>query len=211
MKKLSLFLVIFLTGVQLPIYGVESVKASISKESAKLSAADEKKLAEERKKVEEKKKDLNGTRWEVTIKPADPKEKETKDVFTFQDHQFQSEYLEKKGYTTTNYTNSPSNGKAPVFITLKTGKEGTSFVRGEWNKDVMSGVIHEQIVKDKETINQRYDFSSLKREAISATAVENKEPGLADPTAIGSTKALVSYEEKKVAEEKKESDSTDSM
>lgn len=155
------------------------------------SPEEEKKIAERRKKVEERLKELNGSEWEMTVKPHAGKEKEYKDVFTFQDKQVSSKKLSARGFLSTNYTITiPDDGETAVWETMKTGKEGVVFIRGEWVKDKMTGAISEQLDEGKKI--KEYSFSSDTRAAVPPTSVE--EEAEASAKSESSSKALVSKE-----------------
>ena len=137
------------------------------------SPEEEKKIAERRKKVEERLKELNGSEWEMTVKPHAGKEKEYKDVFTFQDKQVSSKKLSARGFLSTNYTITiPDDGETAVWETMKTGKEGVVFIRGEWVKDKMTGAISEQLDEGKKI--KEYSFSSDTRAVVPPTSVKEE-------------------------------------
>ena len=161
------------------------------------SPEEEKKIAERRKKVEERLKELNGSEWEMTVKPHAGKEKEYKDVFTFQDKQVSSKKLSARGFLSTNYTITiPDDGETAVWETMKTGKEGVVFIRGEWVKDKMTGAISEQLDEGKKI--KEYSFSSKKAVAASDKPAEVPASEAVTQTSAstdaGSSRKLVSLE-----------------
>ncbi len=132
----------------------------------KRTAADEQKITEERKRTQDARKDLNGSSWEVQFKSQDPKIKDVKDKFTFQDGMFKSDHYIGDGYTPTNYsiTMSGEGTERAVWETMLSAKEGQIFIRGEWEKDKMSGNITEQLDGGKKVV-ERY-FTTEARKAI---------------------------------------------
>ncbi len=162
MKK-ALGIMASLLGIMLLLNCGYGLAASKEATAPKPSAADEKKLAEKRKLIAEKQKDLNGSRWEVLVQSRDKKEKDEKDVLTFQDDQIQSERLSKRGFGSTNYTISVPGGEgAGVWESMKTGSDGVVFMRGEWSKEAMSGSVNEQL-EDGKVIKEYYFTSNLRK------------------------------------------------
>jgi hypothetical protein len=136
---------------------------------------EQKKIDETRKRIQEKKTELNGSRWEVVVDSStDPKKKGEKDTFVFQDDQFTSNNMSKRGYASTNYTVSvPSEeSDSGVWETMKTGKDGVIFVRGEWMKEKMQGSVTEQLDGGKKV--KEYTFSTTSREAIPASSSKDE-------------------------------------
>jgi hypothetical protein len=172
-------------------------KALDSSKASQPSPDQEKKRQERQKKISEKSLELNGSRWEVGLAPASGKD--TTDILTFQDNQIRSENLEKKGFASTNYTISVQEGSdTAVWETMKTGKDGVVFMRGEWIKDSMNGVIIEQLKDGKET--NEHSFKSAKRSAVAPNSPEDKTAKSAEPTKTQTAepaKTLVSKEAKK--------------
>jgi hypothetical protein len=170
----------------------------------KRTAEEEKKLAETRKLITEKKLDLNGSSWELSVRSADPKIQGTKDTFIFQDGIFKSENYSKRGFPPTNYTVSiPENAERGVWETMQSSKGDLIFIRGEWEKDSMQGVVTEQLEGGKKI--KEYSFDSAPRKKIPASSVEEKTPEKAlDPSATEpSSKTLVSKEVPKASTKKK--------
>lgn len=167
-------------------------------------AAAETKAEARQKKVAEKEKELNGSQWKVALVPQDPKEKPSQDVLIFQDNQVQLESLAKKGYGTTNYTVSVYEGQETAsWETMKKNKaiEGVAFLRGEWLKDKMQGVVTENIGQDEKMKVKKYQFTTSDRKAIPPTAPQEKEKG-AVATSSG-TPALIAQETPSAAKSKK--------
>jgi hypothetical protein len=199
----SIALVLILSCLSGPAFAADK---TVSK---KRSAEEEKKLAETRKLISEKKLDLNGSRWELTLRSADPKIQGSKDTFVFQDGIFRSENYAKRGFPPTNYTVSvPEGAERGVWETMQSLKGDLIFIRGEWEKDLMQGVVTEQLEGGKKV--KEYSFSSAPRQKIPAssseekTALEGSAPGLdAGPASQDSSKALVSKEAPKADPKKK--------
>ena len=177
-----------------------SVQAAGDKDE--VNSDKQKKIAEQRKEIEERVKEINGSKWEVVLSSTDPKVKEVKDTFLFQDKQMTSTKLSERGFGATNYTVSLPSVETDfgVWETMKTGAEGVLFMRGEWNKERMRGTVTEQLDGGKKVVE--YSFKTESRQAVSPTSKENKdednEPSegsiLEDARTAGG--ALVSKEEK---------------
>ena len=218
MRKIALSFLFLSIGLSSLYAATESTPApSESKQEAvapskpvpKRSAAEEKKIAETRKRIDEKKTELNGSSWEVVLgSSSDPKMKGEKDTLTFQNGQFSSKNLSKRGFSPTNYTISlPSeDSKTAVWETMQTGKDGLVFIRGEWEKEQMRGDISEQLEGGKKT--KEYYFTTASRIAIPPTSKEEEKTGVpktADSTGTAGSKSgssadlLVSKEGQKVA------------
>lgn len=175
-------------------YSDKDVSEVVAKPLApvKRTAADEAKLAEKRKKIGEKKKELNGSEWEVTVKSQDKKEKEVKDTLTFQNNQVRSASLSKRGFSSTNYTVAlPDGSETAIWETMKTGKDGVIFMRGEWNGETMTGSINENL--DGGKVVREYYFTSSARAAVAPTSTE-KEEEMATPVSSSNQPAMVSKE-----------------
>ncbi len=154
----------------------------------KRTEAEEKKIIEKRKRIADKKTDLNGSSWDVVYTTStNPKQKGQKDLFTFQNGQFNSKELIDRGFTWTNYTISVPNEESELAVweTMQTGKEGIVFIHGEWIKDQMTGSITEQLDGGKKVIE--HSFSTSNRETIPDTT-EESEGAAQDP--LLPTKAL---------------------
>jgi hypothetical protein len=175
--KITLWIVALLLGFTTPLFSAEDRSLSDTKSAgveAKAIPADEKKVAEHRKLMAEKLKEINGSKWEVGLKPADPKDKETTDVLTFQNNQIDSKEFSSRGYGPTNYTiTMPEGSQTATWETMKTSSDGTVFMRGEWNKDMMSGSIVEQLDKGKKT--REYYFSSKAKKEVAKTTAPIEE------------------------------------
>ena len=141
-----------------------------------------------------KKEELNGSRWEVEMKSQDPKVKDRKDVFTFQNNQVSSKVLSKRGFGPTNYTvSAKKNSDLAVWETMQTAKEGVVFIRGQWTAEGMEGNLTEKL-DDGET-DIRYYFTSAKLEDIAATSAE--EEGTVESKTGKPRDALVSDKKKR--------------
>lgn len=133
-------------------------------------SADQKK-AELRKKIEAKKLELNGTKWEVNLVTSDPKAKLKKDTLTFQNNRIVSKNNSERGFTPTNYTISiPSlENETAIWETMQTSSQGDIiFMRGEWQKDAMVGVITEQFDGGKKT--SEYSFTTAAKSVVSPSS-----------------------------------------
>lgn len=178
MKKFGLSAIIFFILAGTALYAEEQeIAAQKAPVVAKRTSEEEKIITESRKRVAEKRLDLNGTSWGVVYTvSSEPKMKNQKDTFVFQDNQFKSDLLAKRGFTSTNYTITvpPSEtSEIGVWETMQTGKEGQIFIRGEWAKDQMSGRITEQLEGGKKVVE--HSFTTRGREAIAPmTEKENK-------------------------------------
>src|SRR3989338_7888538 len=138
------------------VVGVLGQSVEAKKEEDK---AEEERL-EMRKKIEEKRSELNGSRWEITIKPQAGKGSlPGSDTLTFQDLKFTSKNTAKMNFPSTNYTLTLQEGGPTIWETMQTGldreKDGVIFWRGEWKDDVMAGVI----VRQLEAGSEDYSFT----------------------------------------------------
>lgn len=148
--------------------------------------------AEINRQADEAKADLNGSEWEISVKPSSNVSKSifsSNDTLTFQNNRFQSEQMTEEGFRPTNYTVTvPEDKQLPVvWETMQTSSEGeVMFWRGEWNreKNLMSGTI----VKQLEEGNEDYYFTSVSAKDIPPTsepAEEGKEEVLeAEPLKV---------------------------
>lgn len=180
--------------------------AQLHAEAPKNDEMDEKKRAEIIKRNDDAKTSLNGSEWEITIKPSAKVSKSdlpSTDTITFQDNRFKSKYMMEEGFNPTNYTvTSNEDEKVPVvWETMQSGGEGKIvFWRGEWNKEknAMTG----SIVRNLEEGNEDYYFSSATSTKIAPTSEEKTETEVKEvskrPTVLGATEpAPVTTEKKK--------------
>jgi hypothetical protein len=191
-------LVLFLIASLLTV----AVEAADKAAPKKRTPEEEKKLTETRKLISEKKLDLNGSSWELILRSADPKIQGAKDTFVFQDGMFKSENYAKRGFLPTNYTVSiPENAERGVWETMQSSKGDLIFIRGEWEKDSMQGVVTEQLEGGKKV--KEYSFSSAPRKKISPSSA--KESGAQDPATGDEAIALPSQRAPKalISKEKK--------
>src|SRR3989338_6556734 len=164
----------------------------------------QKKLDELRKRINEKKSEINGSQWEVVLGSLDPKIKGQKDTLLFQNDQVTSAGMSKRGFGPTNYTVSvpqEEGSEGGIWETMKTGKDGVIFMRGEWENDNMRGDVTEQLDGGKEF--HEYIFTTSSRMAVSPTSSEGSvqaplQSGMTDPDIAGNdgsgSGALVSKE-----------------
>jgi len=161
---------------------MSSEEPVIDKKPAKVVQApkiDEKAVKKIREKIEEKKKEINGSEWGVDLGSRDPKAKGGADVLTFQDGMVKLAGFHKQGYGPTNYTISvPSeDSELAIFETMQVSKDaGMIFIRGEWNKDKMQGIINEQTDGGKSS--REWWFTSSGKASVSPTS-EKKEEAIA--------------------------------
>lgn len=166
MKKLVwLVAVLTLVGFSAPV-------------QAKDDAAAAEKKAEMKKMVEERKAELNGSEWKVKMTSNDPAVKPDDDLLTFQNTQIKSKLLTDRGFVPTNYTVTVEPGNEwAVWETMQTSaKEGVVFIRGEWLKDQMRGVISQQMEGAK---TRDFNFTTLGKVAVPPTTpkpVKKEEP-----------------------------------
>lgn len=166
---------------------------TLQAEEKKLSADKGEALrAEINRQADEAKADLNGSEWEISVKPSSKVSKSifsSNDTLTFQNNRFQSEQMTEEGFRPTNYTVTvPEDKQLPVvWETMQTSSEGeVMFWRGEWNreKNLMSGTI----VRQLEEGNEDYYFTSVSAKDIPPTsepAEEGKEEVLeAEPLKV---------------------------
>jgi len=112
----------------------------------------------------EKKGELNGSEWEIQLKPqyaAAEGDYPSSDTLTFQDGQVRSKYLSEKGFTPTNYTITVKDEDRPtVWETMQTSQdkeEGIAFWRGQWMGEDMTGSF---VLRQPEKPNKDYYFTS---------------------------------------------------
>jgi hypothetical protein len=206
---ISLFISIFLySNPSLAENAVSdlSAAASIPAVPKKIRTPDEqKKIQEVRERMKQMREKLNGSRWEVAVKSAsDSKIKPFNDILTFQDDLILSAFYDKRGFSSTNYSISVSPDpevESAVWETMKTGKEGTVFLRGEWEKDAMQGSVTEQLDGGKKVVE--YYFTSKLRKEIPKSSkkpeseektAESDSPILQNDTPASSGSSLVSKE-----------------
>lgn len=170
-------------------YAADPIGRSDEKQG-KVDASELKKEKERRKKIEEKRAELEATQWQITLKSKDPRTKPENDTLIFQNGEFRTESLVKRGFNPTNYTVSIPDGEgaAAVFETMQTGKEGHVFIKGQWTKDSMEGEILEQLDGGKR--GNEYYFSNAKMTKIEPGVETEKKPA----ETIETPKALVSTE-----------------
>ncbi len=158
--------------------------------AASAPVEDKAKREETQKKIEEKKKELNGTQWNVALTSGGKSEGE--DVLTFQNAQVSSKIFGNKGYPSTNYTISFSEGSdMATWETMQTNpKGGVVFIRGEWKEGVMRGVISQQLEEGK---SKDYNFTSANKASIPTTTEpkQSKQKESTTPTKEGSEDKIV--------------------
>ncbi len=138
-----------------------------------------KKEAEILNKIEAKKKELNGGKWQITIKSsAGNLALDGADVLTFQDNLFRSKTSSKLGFTPTNYTLTVSESEEgpTIWETMQTSGKGERMLwRGEWSGTNMAGSINRQMEEGKA---EEYSFTSSSMVEIPETsAPEDVEQG----------------------------------
>ena len=141
----------------------------------KRTSADEQKITELRKRTQDARKDLNGSSWAVELRALDKKNKDEKDKFTFQDGMFKSDHYIDLGYTPTNYsiTLSGAETESAVWETMLSSKEGQIFIRGEWEKEKMSGNITEQLDGGKKVVERFFTTEARKTIPTESKAKED--------------------------------------
>ncbi len=190
-KILGLFLLLTsMTVLPVSADNTES-KEEVSKPAPEMSAADKEKLKVLRGRIDKAREELNGSSWQVSYKTNAPGAKIQKDIFTFQDSVFKSDLFLERGFTSTNYTVSMAaeNSDKGIYETMLSSKEGVVFLRGEWEKDNMSGRITEQLDGGKKILD--YAFTTSARKAIPTTS---KKEGDEDASAA-TDESLVAIKE----------------
>ena len=199
-KALCLFVSVFFVGASVcahakedsPNFAKTSASTPAVKESSKEVSrpASAGKREDMKKRIEDKKKELNGSEWQVNLTTGG--KEEGKDTLTFQNGQIKSKYFADKGFPATNYTISIADGSdMATWETMQTdAKGGVLFIRGEWDKDVMRGVMSQQLDENK---TKDFNFSSASKEAIEPTTEPEKKaeepaPALSMPPATAPTK-----------------------
>ena len=139
-----------------------------------------------KKRVEEKKKELNGSRWDITLTPSDGKGQPEPEVLTFQNGQVSFKSFSEDGFGTSNYTISiPEGSEIAVWETMHNSKDGVLFVRGEWKDEQMNGIISRQTPDDPEKPARDFTFTTQKRMAIEPTSSSQSEDKSAPALAAG--------------------------
>ena len=157
----------------------------------------EKERAERQRMIAEKKEEINGSRWEVELKPQYGTESNIplKDTLTFQDGMFKSKYLSSMAFTPTKYTVRVKPNGLATWETMQTSRnpdEGIAFWKGQWDGQTMSGSTVRRI---PEEANQDFYFSSKGFKEIPATSEEEESGGEgSSDTSWGAPQALVSEE-----------------
>jgi len=166
-------LIVFMMGLMMGSSVQAADDASVVSPKSR-SPEEQKKLDEMRKRIREKETEMNGSKWEVVLGSLDPKIKGQKDTLLFQNRQMISVDMSKRGFGPTNYTVSvppEEDSEGGIWETMKTGKDGVIFIRGEWEKDNMHGFVTEQLEEGKK-INE-YIFTTSSRVAVSPTSSED--------------------------------------
>lgn len=138
----------------------------------KPSASESKQREAHAKKLDDRKKELNDTEWDITVGvPGKPNAQTEQDKLIFKDGTITTENLEKQGFAPTNYTVTVSDDlQSATFETMKSGKDGIVFIRGDWTKDTMQGNISEQLDGGKKTLD--YYFTSKPKKQLAPTEKE---------------------------------------
>lgn len=177
--------------------------------------AKEKEVDELQKKIDEKKDELNGTSWEIELKPQYGGEMKipNKDTLYFQDGKFKSAYTDSEGFSRTNYTIRLRESGPATFETMQSHNEsekGIVFWRGEWLDKAMTGTMVRKVPdkKGEGIVTESYYFSNTGFKEVPDTS-ESKEGETQSQFAAPqeTPKTLVSAEQssspKKASEKKK--------
>ncbi len=110
--------------------------------------------------IAKKKAELNGTVWNIELRPISSKGKVEKDVITFSQDKIMSNNLTTLGYAATNFTVRLENDGTVVWETMQTSeKDGQAFWRGDIKDGVMRGVLSK---RDKKNRGYDFNFASVK-------------------------------------------------
>ena len=133
---------------------------------------------------------LNGSSWELELRPFEAGEKKPKilkDTVTFKGATVTSERLGKLGYGSSNFSlNVKEDGTATWETMQSKAGEGTAFWRGEVDKDKMRGVLSQQPTG---AAAENFTFVGTrigKPEQSTAQPIAAPQPSAADPAATSS-------------------------
>lgn len=161
MKKLLTCVTVFGLVMTLAVSGY-----SLTPEE-KEAQAKEQELAEVQKQIDEKKQEINGTSWDIELKPQYGGEMKIpgKDTLYFQDGKFKSSYTDSEGFTRTNYTIRLRESGPATFETMQSHNEsdkGIVFWRGEWLDQAMTGTMVRKVPdkKGEGMVTESYYFSN---------------------------------------------------
>ena len=118
------------------------------------------------------KKQLDNTRWEITVRPTTgAKEGYPKnDMLVFEDGKFKSEDFESKGYSPTNYYLRIQHNGIATWETMQSEEgKGVIFWRGDRRGRLMSGVIS---VKSEDGRTEGYSFKAIRMERTAELAID---------------------------------------
>ncbi len=102
-----------------------------------------------------KKQELNGTQWNVTVKPLSGGGSAESDVIIFSDGQMSSKNLQSAGFEATDFTVRVEEDGTVIWETMQVdGKDNFAFWRGDINEGVMRGVLTQ-----KDNSGRTFDFS----------------------------------------------------
>jgi hypothetical protein len=128
--------------------------------------------------VAKRKVELNGTQWEIEVKPMSGKAKSEKDVVSFVDNKVSSNSMVAKGFEATNFSmRLLEDNETYTWETMQVSeKSGSAFWRGDIGSDgVMRGVLS---LRDKKNKTSDFNFYSLNSSKVAA------EPAPVEPAPV---------------------------
>jgi len=134
--------------------------------------------------IAKRKIELNGTQWEIEVKPMSGKAKSEKDTISFADNKVSSRNMGLKGFEATNFSmRLLEDNETYTWETMQVSENaGSAFWRGDIGSDgVMRGVLS---IRDKKNKTSDFNFYSLASNKIAAEpAPVAAEPAPAAPIA----------------------------
>jgi hypothetical protein len=140
--------------------------------------------------VAKRKVELNGTQWEIEVKPMSGKAKAEKDVISFADNKVSSNNMVAKGFEATNFSmRLLEDNETYTWETMQVSeKAGAAFWRGDIGSDgVMRGVLTLRDKKNKTTDFNFYSLNSSKIVVEPAPAAVEPAPAAVEPAVVPAT------------------------
>jgi len=98
----------------------------------------------------DRKAELNGTEWNVQMRPMEGKGKAEADVISFSEDKVMSKNLSNAGFPATNFSVRMQDDGTLTWETMQVSeKEGTAFWRGDIRDGVMTGVLSKRDKKER--------------------------------------------------------------
>ena len=141
------------------------------------------------KKIKEPEKELNNTKWQISLSQITQAEKKDKftDTLRFKDGKVEMESLISQGFSASGFTITVKGDNIIVWETMQTSeKKGLAFWKGEMEEGRMRGVLSrhfdEKTVKDysfystgKETVQEEAAMAAVPPPAVAAEEVKKED------------------------------------